>query len=396
MPVSGSRVAIVGGSIAGCAAAIALSRAGCEVVVYERSGGDLLGRGMGIGIPPVAFEELVSEGYLDRQLPGYRRDHRLWLTNGPQMGRVRWRQPFPALFTSWGVVWRALRSRVPQGSYRLSASVNRIEPDADGVLVATETGRPERFDAVVGADGYRSIARGLVDAGSQPAYVGYVVWRGNLPLDGLEDLAGLGMLTACYPGGHTVFYPTVGVEGGARFNWVMYGPCEDRYGFSDPQSLPPGQVPRDLLDTMERTVADHLPPRLACVVRATADEEVSIQPLYDCTSDTYASGRMLLAGDAGTVARPHTGSGAMKAMQDCLALQRACGKLDNWAEVLSSYDDQRRTAGNALVELGRQLGRPLVTHSPAWQTMQEADFQEWYIATQAGRADPYYRGTLSR
>jgi 2-polyprenyl-6-methoxyphenol hydroxylase-like FAD-dependent oxidoreductase len=34
-------VAVVGGSIARCAAAIALSRAGCDVTVHERSLGDL-------------------------------------------------------------------------------------------------------------------------------------------------------------------------------------------------------------------------------------------------------------------------------------------------------------------------------------------------------------------
>jgi 2-polyprenyl-6-methoxyphenol hydroxylase-like FAD-dependent oxidoreductase len=389
MSISGSRVAIVGGSIAGCAAAVALSRVGCEVVVYERSRGDLLGRGMGIGIPPTAFEELVSEGFLDRQLPSYRNDHRVWLTNGPELGHIRWRQPFPALFTSWGVVWRALRSRVPDGAYRLSASVTRIEPDANGVMVATEDGWPERFDAVVGADGYRSLARGLVDSSAQPEYAGYIVWRGNSPLDQLDPLDEPGMITAVYPGGHAVFYPMVGVNGDARINWVLYEPVEDRYGFNDPRSLPPGAVPAELHDALELTVKEHLPPRLASIIRATADEEISIQPLYDCTSESYVSGRMLLAGDAGTVVRPHTGGGAMKAMQDCLALQRACEKFDSWSEVLSGYDEQRRPACNALVELGQRLGRPLVTHSPAWETMEAEDFQALYTATQAGRSNPY-------
>ena len=49
--ITGSRVAVIGGSIAGCAAAIALSRAGCDVTVYERSLGDLADRGFGIGLP---------------------------------------------------------------------------------------------------------------------------------------------------------------------------------------------------------------------------------------------------------------------------------------------------------------------------------------------------------
>lgn len=386
MTISGSRVAIVGGSIAGCAAAIALSRAGCEVVVFERSRGDLQARGMGIGIPVVAFEEFVSEGYLDRDMPAYRGNQRVWLTNGPGMGKIRWRQPFPALFTSWAVVWRALRSRVPEGTYRTSASVKRIEPDANGVIVATEDGWAERFDAVVGADGYRSLARGIVDPESQPAYAGYVVWRGDIELRELDEP---GMITACYPGGHAIFYPMVGVNGGARVNWVAYGPIEERYGFSEPQSMPPGTVPVELLDALQRTVDEHIPPHLAEIVSKTSGQDVSIQPLYDCASSTYVAGRVLLSGDAGAVARPHTGGGAMKAMQDCLALQRTCEKYDNWTDVLSGYDEQRRPASNALVQLGQRMGRPLVTHSPAWDTMEETDFQAWYSATQAGTRNPY-------
>ena len=45
---SGLRVAIVGGAIAGCAAAIELGRLGCEVTVFERSPGRLEDRGAGI------------------------------------------------------------------------------------------------------------------------------------------------------------------------------------------------------------------------------------------------------------------------------------------------------------------------------------------------------------
>lgn len=344
---------------------------------------------MGIGIPTAVFDELVFQGYLDRHLPAYRGYERVWLTHGSGVGKVHWRQPFPALFTSWGVVWRSLRSRVPDTGYRTSSSVTRIEPDADGVTVVTEHGAAERFDAVVGADGYRSLSRGLVDSGSRPVYAGYVVWRGDIDLPALAESAG--MITACFPGGHGNFYPIVSVTGQPRVNWVIYGSIPEPYRFSDPQSLPPGTVPDELLKVLWQTAEEHLPPYWAEIVQATPDEAVSIQPLYDCFSDSYTGGRVLLAGDAGTVARPHTGGGAMKAMQDCLALQRICEQPGSggWAEVLSAYDEQRRPACNALVELGRRLGRPLVTHSPAWDTMQEADFQAWYTATMAGASNPY-------
>src|SRR5215471_20810572 len=76
---TGLNVAIVGGSIAGCAAAIALRRSGCEVTVYERSPANLRDRGYGIGIPLVVRDELAEAGYLDPAMPVHRCEDRLWL-----------------------------------------------------------------------------------------------------------------------------------------------------------------------------------------------------------------------------------------------------------------------------------------------------------------------------
>ena len=52
----GFRVGIVGGSIAGCTAAIELVRLGCEVTLFERTGEELKDRGAGIGVPPSVID----------------------------------------------------------------------------------------------------------------------------------------------------------------------------------------------------------------------------------------------------------------------------------------------------------------------------------------------------
>ena len=51
-------IAIVGGSIAGCSAAIALLRAGHQVTVFERSLQPLSDRGAGIVIPMALLQKL--------------------------------------------------------------------------------------------------------------------------------------------------------------------------------------------------------------------------------------------------------------------------------------------------------------------------------------------------
>ena len=74
MKVRGSRVAVVGGSIAGCAAAIALDRLGCRVDVFERSTGALRDRGSGIAIPLALRDELMGGRVPPCRLPQLRAD----------------------------------------------------------------------------------------------------------------------------------------------------------------------------------------------------------------------------------------------------------------------------------------------------------------------------------
>lgn len=62
MRIDGSRIGIVGGSISGCGAAIALGRLGCDVTVFERSSGALRNRGSGIAIPIPLRDDLVARG----------------------------------------------------------------------------------------------------------------------------------------------------------------------------------------------------------------------------------------------------------------------------------------------------------------------------------------------
>ncbi len=78
------------------------------------------------------------------------------------------------------MLWRALRARVPEGSYQNGTSVTAVEPGAAGAVVATAAGR-QRFDLAVGADGYRSLIRRHVSPESGPAPAGYAIWRGSYP-----------------------------------------------------------------------------------------------------------------------------------------------------------------------------------------------------------------------
>jgi 2-polyprenyl-6-methoxyphenol hydroxylase-like FAD-dependent oxidoreductase len=398
IPVEGSRVAVVGGSIAGCAAAIALLRSGCRVTVYERSTAELRERGYGIVMPVPASDELISAGYLDVASAAMTSVERLWLVRDPcsahgtGFGRVVWHQPLSATLNNWGALWRVLRGRVPDANYRAASTVTEIISRPDGAVVVTNTPEHARFDIVIGADGYRSMTRRLVDPKARPTYAGYSLWRGNYPETRLPTPVPAELeanaITVCFPHGHAIFYLIPDFAGGRRINWAVYLAIPHARRFLAPTSVPPGSVGADLLAHLDR-VLRHFPDYWADVVRRTHRAELTLQPVYDATVRSYVSGGMMLIGDAGTVVRPHTGSGATKALQDALILGRACAEYGSWDRVLAGYDQARCGAGNALVALGQRMGYAQVQHTPQWDAMSQRDFDDWMLRALSGTDYPH-------
>ena len=85
--------------------------------------------------------------------------------------------------------------------------------------------------------------------------------------------------------------------------------------------IPPSLVRRSVRDAMDAHARASLAPQFAeAVARARLD---FFQPIVDLEAPGLAFGRVVLIGDAGSVARPHTAMGVPKAAGDALALVRA-------------------------------------------------------------------------
>mgnify|MGYP001822942065 CR=1 FL=1 len=398
MDVSGSNVGIVGGSIAGCAAAIALDRLGCSVTVVERSSGALRDRGSGIAVPIPLRDELVATGYLPEGYASWLAAGRRWYAaDGSATGRLCWNQPGSAATNNWGVLWRSLRERLPDSvDYVDGTEVDEIGIEPDHVGLGVRGGPDRDVDVVVGADGYRSRLRSLLHPESRPRIAGYVLWRGNFPADRLEDTAAWQevletreWLTVGFAGGHGVMYPIPDFDADGeerlRVNWAIYAPVPDGLTVTEPHSIPPGGVATDWYEQYAALVEAHIPPRLRPVFTSPADE-VSIQPIYDELVDTYVGARSLLIGDAATLSRPHTGSGATKALQDARLLETLGATATSWADLLGQYDADRTAVGRSLVELGRRIGRDQVENTPPWGEMTSADYEAWAEGTLSGES----------
>ena len=386
--VDSIRIGVVGGSIAGCAGALAAARAMPEatIVVFERSAGALRDRGAGIGIQHERFAELVSAGFLDASLPATTNTARRWyVPDGgvSGLGKLVWAQPFPFNGYNWGHLHRSLRGRLPsQVEYRGDARVVSASPSPSGAAVTLADGSVEHFDLLLGADGYRSVVREAMFPGVVPDYAGYLAWRGLSDLAELEGVPRGAFFTVGFRHGHLIAYPIPADDGRVHFNWVLYSavPSELTGDLRTATSIPPGTVSDALMDFMDVLLTRELPPLWASALRKTTREDVFIQPIYDFEAPAYAKHRMLLLGDAGAVSRPHAAAGAVKAMQDAATLLRLWPTATDLDDLAARYDAARRPADHAVVALARRIGQAQVLDTPDWSAFEETTFVPWLTA----------------
>ncbi len=134
----------------------------------------------------------------------------------------------------------------------------------------------------------------------------------------------------------------------------------------------------------QKLLNDHFPPAIRDLLAHTRHEDVSIQPIYDSIVETYVSDRTLLIGDAGTMTRPHTASGATKALEDALALEMLAATAADLPDLLKSYDAQRCGQAKTLSQIGRRIGQMQVVETPNWGHMSPKDFENLHSVILSG------------
>ncbi len=392
----GLKVGIVGGSIAGCTVAIELLRIGCEVTLFERTGDELKDRGAGIGIPAAMLETLKQRNLIDADT-SYFAGHgftRLWRTSEhPRYGYLAWDQPADLALLNWGVLYRNLRKRVPDSVYAAHHRVVDLHAERQNrVAVELADGSAKEFDLVVSADGYTSLGRRKLFPAAAIEYAGYVLWRGVLHEREMAETPPLqsGVHSPGYRGGHGIFYFVPGPDGSVRpgtrmVNWGMYVPVSesqlgnfftDKDGKAHEGSLSPGSMAQGTEAELKLKAKERLPEYYEEIVERSRN--TFAYAIYDCHVPGYRRGRICLAGDAGAFARPHTAAGALKSINDAIALGGAIEAHESLEEALTQWDSDRTETNNKLVTYGNQLGRALVKEIPDWSTMDAGSMQKWF------------------
>ena len=76
----------------------------------------------------------------------------------------------------------------------------------------------------------------------------------------------------------------------------------------------------------------------------------------------------------------HTAAGALKGVNDAVALGEALKTHSSLEEALSNWDQTRTDTNNTLVRFGNQLGRALVLEIPDWSRMDAASMEKWFTS----------------
>ncbi|NQV98328.1 MAG: FAD-dependent oxidoreductase [Rhodospirillales bacterium] len=379
----GKRAIVIGGSISGLFTAAMLQVKGWQVDIFERSSVELAGRGAGIVTHAELIDVLEFCGAGTTDL-GVHVDGR---TAFDRDGNVIRQIELPQIVTSWDQLHAMTRALVADANHHLGRCFARYEnlPHSNRVRAWFTDGTSTDADLLVGADGYRSAVRGQMHPSVQPAYAGYVVWRGvareaDLPADLKPEF--FETFGFYLPNGNEVLgYPIAGIDndlrpGHRRYNWVWYRLVDqqnlqdmltDESGTCHAISIPPPLIRRDLIEGLRKEAEDFLSPPFARTLR-----EISapfFTPIYDLASPTLVDGRVALVGDAAFVARPHVGMGVTKAAGDARALaeaiEMAAGDTDAG---LAGFNGARVKTGRAAFDYARHLGEYL---TPQHQNAEE-------------------------
>jgi salicylate hydroxylase len=183
------RIAIIGAGIGGMTAAIALSRQGARVTLYEQAA-TLGWVGQAINLAPNAVRALDGLGLGEAiRRHAWQPTQRLSrdgatgaITSRVEMAEsAKARYGAPMLTMHRAELIGVLGDALPAGMLRTGHHLAGWREDATGVHLEFANGEHATCDALIGADGIHSSVRQTLFGPDRPAYTGMIAWRMLVP-----------------------------------------------------------------------------------------------------------------------------------------------------------------------------------------------------------------------
>ncbi|KQO19757.1 FAD-dependent monooxygenase [Acidovorax sp. Leaf78] len=330
------QVLVAGGGIGGLAAALAASRAGWEVRLYERATA-FSEVGAGVQIGPNVVRRLQAWG-LQQPLQAVAAFPSRLQVRSAVSGRGLAELPLgPTAVQRYGAAYATIHRADLHGlllaavekytdtQLHLAHAIDSFADDGTAVTVRTSRGKEVEGDALIGADGLWSRTRTQLLGPVPPRVTGHLAYRALVPQHALPQALRTAQVTAWLgPRLHAVQYP---VRRGELQNIVV---------------IVQGPVPHDLENWDHAANAAGLEHALKGTCTALQDVVRSVAapgaagwrlwPLCDRppvrSAAEMARGLVGLLGDAAHPMRPYLAQGAGMAIEDAAELQRALSMHD--------------------------------------------------------------------
>lgn len=346
-----STALIVGGSIGGMNAAIALAQKGVKVDLVELAQEPL---GASLAFSGRAAETLVELGIYDEvratgrpAIPGNTATSIRDSSTGEIINPGPQRPSWPGAVDAVGVYRPVFLEIAQRKAERLGVRIRRgvtyetFEQDESGVTVTFTDGESGRYDLMVAADGIGSKTRERVfpDA-PKPQFAGQLSIRWMAPGPQVQDegwySSQVGRLGFYYLPQGMVYVPAV-------INlkeWRWFSDEDVRTTFTT------------LLDSMAAPAIKELRSRL------DDTSELIGRPFeWILLSDPWYKGRVLLIGDAAHATSAHMGMGGGMALEDAVVLGQVIDSEATVPEALAAFMRRRFERVKVVVETSVKLGQ---------------------------------------
>ncbi|MET7772016.1 FAD-dependent monooxygenase [Nocardia sp. NPDC005366] len=357
-PLSVQSVLVVGGGLAGSAAATFLARAGVQVDLVEASGrGHAIGSGITLqgnalrvlrdlgvwervaarawGFDTLGIRATDEAGTLLVEIPDNR-------TGGPDL---------PAAVGMQRLVLAAILHEAAEAAgakLRFGAQVNGFEVGPDDVEVTFGDGARLRYDVVIGADGVRSATRRALGIDCEPQPTGMGIWRAVCARP-----ASITRTDLYYGGpGYIAGYCPTGAD--SMYAYIVED-ARERSGLSKPEQL----------EVMRGLAAGYHGPWDEVRALLTDPEAINYTRFdHHVIDGPWNRGRVVLIGDAAHVCPPTLAQGGAQALEDAAVLAELLTTEPVGEALWKRFTQRRLPRAKAVVDASVQLGRWMVDHDP--------------------------------
>lgn len=407
-----NRIAIAGCSIAGPAVAAELIRLGQpkeQIQLFESGKREALkSRGTGIMLPSELCAILTKtfKSFPLSTLPVKSRSFIVPDNKKKPWGRVLHQQPLLGNMTLWRHLHENLMAHVPSEIITDCAQVTGSTETSDGIQLNFSNNKASQslFDTVVWCDGLYSTGRKTIFSASAelPSYQNYIAWRGivdneDMSAEEIEHFKEQ-ILYHCYDRGHSIACLVPGDDGKAKLNWICYEALSrDKLDLLAISAKTNHSLSEQAISHFEHTIKSHMLKAFAELLLRSNYRFA--QPIYSAYTSSFvkqtSAGKHLILGDAGTVYKPHVGSGSSIAVKQAIGLARALRSESALSE-MKSWEQQELAGAKKAMALADRMAEWLVFNPPHWQNTSSKELEAQWLKVQG--QDKWYtpQQTLSR